>query len=484
MRYLLDRRYRLRGWLHAPTGLFDTLRKAADFLPHEEYALLMRCDGAHDIRVDDLGEKERRILEGLLEKGIVRKARLGEFLTSEQEYQSYPARYKREAHWSITGACNLMCRHCFMSAPNAKHGIPSFERIAQIANQLSECGVFQVGLTGGEPLTRSDFMGIVDVLDEHEIGINCIYTNGWLISEKLLDDLDERGLCPSFQLSFDGIGCHDFLRGVPGAEERTLHAIRLLRDWGHAVSVSMCLHRKNLHSIRDTVRLMSSLGVRSMKLSAILDLGEWAREELKELKLSPEEELEAFLEYIPQYFADNAPLAITMSGAFRYTPGNKEWDIFSVHECPLEAESYVPACGVLTNCFYIGADGMVCPCMAMADTGYAPRFPNLFETPLAQILGDSEFNRLCHASVADVRDKSGKCRKCKHIDQCTGGCRNAALMAGDNYYGADPEVCWFFEHDGPERITKAAAGALEEYLRRCPAQQGPDAEDGDSFACV
>ena len=484
MKYLLDRRYRLRGWLHAPTGLFDTFRKSADFLPREEYALLMRCDGAHDIQTDDLKEEERRLLEELLEKGIIRRARLGEFLICEQEYRSYPARYKREAHWSLTGACNLRCRHCFMSAPEAKHGVPSFGQIVRIADQLHECGVFQVGLTGGEPLTRTDFMKIVDALDEREIGINCIYTNGWLVDGKLLDGFAERGLRPAFQLSFDGIGCHDFLRGVPGAEEQTLRAIRLLRERGHAVSVSMCLHRGNLHSIRDTVRLMSSLGVRSMKLSAILELGEWAREELAALRLTPEEELKAYLDYIPQYFADDAPLAITMAGAFRYTPGNKEWDIFGVHECPVEAEASVPACGVLTECFYIGADGMVCPCMAMADTAFAPRFPNLLEAPLAQILGDSEFIRLCHASVADVRNKSGRCRECEHVGRCTGGCRNAALMAGDNYYGADPEVCWFFQHEGPERVAKAATGPLQAYLERNPAQQGRDAEDDETFDCV
>ena len=102
MRYLLDRRYRLRGWLHAPTGLFDAQRKVADFLPRDEFVLLMRCDGAHDIQPDGLGEDERRALERFLEKGIVRKARLGEYLAPEQEYRAYPAQYKREAHWSIT----------------------------------------------------------------------------------------------------------------------------------------------------------------------------------------------------------------------------------------------------------------------------------------------------------------------------------------------------------------------------------------------
>ena len=484
MKYLIDRRYRLRGWLHAPTGLFDSRRKTAEFLPLEEYVLLMRCDGAHDINPSDLGDGERQQLEKLLSSGIVRRARLGEYLAPEQEHRTYPARYKREAHWSITGACNLRCRHCFMSAPNAKHGVPSYGQIVSIADQLAECGVFQVGITGGEPLTRRDFLDIVDVLNEREIGIDCIYTNGWLVDESFLDELEKRGVRPPFQLSFDGVGRHDFLRGVPGAEERALRAIKLLREREHPVSVSMCLHQGNRHTLRETVRLMASLGVRSMKLSAIMELGEWARPEVAELRLSPEEELQVYEEYIPQYFEDDAPLAITMSGAFRYSPGEETWNSFSVMDCPEGVEESVPSCGVLTRFFYIGAEGMVCPCMGMADTAFASNFPNLFETPLAEILGDSDFNRLCHASVADVRDGSGKCRECEFIDRCSGGCRNSALVAGDNYYGVDPEVCWFFEHGGDKRIELAAKEPFKSYLQRNPPRVGRYAADDGIKDCL
>ena len=41
-------------------------------------------------------------------------------------------------------------------------------------------------------------------------------------------------------------------------------------------------------------------------------------------------------------------------------------------------------------------------------------------------------------------------------------------MAGDNYYGVDPGVCWFFEHDGEARIAAAAKDAFEDYLQRNP----------------
>ncbi|WP_289466325.1 radical SAM protein, partial [Klebsiella pneumoniae] len=72
------------------------------------------------------------------------------------------ARYIRTAHWSITGRCNYRCKHCYMSAPDAKLGELSHETIMSIVQQLIDCGIYQVSLTGGEPLVRKDFMEIVD----------------------------------------------------------------------------------------------------------------------------------------------------------------------------------------------------------------------------------------------------------------------------------------------------------------------------------
>jgi hypothetical protein len=49
MKYLLNPRLLLRGWYKAPTGLFNTERKEARFLPKEEYILLMQCDDYYGI---------------------------------------------------------------------------------------------------------------------------------------------------------------------------------------------------------------------------------------------------------------------------------------------------------------------------------------------------------------------------------------------------------------------------------------------------
>ena len=340
-----------------------------------------------------------------------------------------------------------------------------------VVSQLAECGVFSAGLTGGEPLVREDFLDIVDALNAREIAVATIYTNGWLVDEALLNALEAKGARPSFQLSFDGIGWHDFLRGVPGAEEKTIAALKLLQARKYSVSASMCLHRKSRHVLRETVRLLASLGVRSLKCGSMMQQGEWAAPEVAALQLTQQEELEMIEQYIPRYFEDDAPLSIMMSGAFMYEKGRSSWGVFYHRECPKDQEDKHLACGVLGETFYIGADGMVAPCQGMCDCGFGKNLPSLKEKSLRDILTDSPYVKLSYATVGDVRRGNGECRKCEFIDRCAGSCCNAALLAGDNYYGVDPNACYFFKNGWEERIRAAAQPAFDAYIKRCPPKE-------------
>ena len=74
----------------------------------------MQCDGAHDIDESALDEDRKRFFDWLKESEIIKEAGLLDYLAEKQEYRTFPARYKKHVHWSVTGACNLKCRHCFM----------------------------------------------------------------------------------------------------------------------------------------------------------------------------------------------------------------------------------------------------------------------------------------------------------------------------------------------------------------------------------
>ena len=95
---------------------------------------------------------------------------------------------------------------------------------------MEAAGVRTVSLTGGEALLRRDFFAIVDALLAADILIVTVMSNGLLVNDKTLDEFERRGIKPEFNMSFDGIGCHDWLRGVPGAEKAVLRASRFARN--------------------------------------------------------------------------------------------------------------------------------------------------------------------------------------------------------------------------------------------------------------
>jgi radical SAM protein with 4Fe4S-binding SPASM domain len=476
MKYILSEQYLLRGWQKLPYGIMDGETKEVRFLEKEPYLFLSRCDGRTEIP-EPQDENYRKVVEGFLKDRVIRPAKRTDFLNREQVYRLYPCRYKSNVQWSVTGACNLKCKHCFMSAPEARHGNPSHEELMNIVDQLAECGVFSVGITGGEPLIRPDFWQIVDALMEKGIDINGIYSNGLLVNESFVREYRKRGLHAGVQMSYDGVGMHDWLRGVEGAEEAVRKAFVLLHENGIRADASLCLHRKNAHTIRETVRWLSDNGVRAVKVNQAQQVGEWEKQ-ASDIRLTDAETIRVYAEYIPQFFEDNAPVSLVLDGAFRFDADEHRAYISYIKPCAREDEGEKLSCPSMARGFYIGAEGMVAPCMMMADHPFAERFPNLHETPLREILGDSELMTLSQAKVADVRNGNDECRKCPHLEKCNGGCRQAALFQTGHYYGPERSACTFFKNGWDELIRDALDQPYQDYLERNNLTPGkPDPEE-------
>lgn len=120
--------------------------------------MVYACDGRTDIHEDELTEKQKRTLKGLVDSGIAVPGDGTQTLEPWQEHKAFPAMYKRLVQWSITGCCNYHCRHCFMSAPDYRGGDLTAEQCVHILDELADCGIRAVELTGGEPLVSPHFL--------------------------------------------------------------------------------------------------------------------------------------------------------------------------------------------------------------------------------------------------------------------------------------------------------------------------------------
>jgi SynChlorMet cassette radical SAM/SPASM protein ScmF len=178
----------------------------------------------------------------------------------------------------LTGGCNLACRHCWIAPtfqPNGgTGGHLDFELFKLAIEEGLPLGLNSIKLTGGEPLLHPDFVQMVDVLREKELGLT-IETNGTLLTESLARYLKDKSTLGFISVSLDGASAetHDNFRGVKGSFEKACHGIRYLVEVGYRPQVIMSIHSGNVEEIEPLVRLAEPLGAGSVKLNLVQPSG-------------------------------------------------------------------------------------------------------------------------------------------------------------------------------------------------------------------
>lgn len=443
--YILTPLWCLRGWKLLPYAVQRLDAPITEFFLEPEFDLLRTCDGNADIQWDELTDDQRGWIDRWEREGLIRPCAKGTKLNPEQEYRFYPARFKERVQWSITGRCNYRCKHCFMSAPMGVQGEPTWEQLMFMLDAFERCGIRGLNLTGGEPLIRSDFWDLVDEILARGMMVPTIFSNGALVTDEFLDKLVRRGMRPAIQFSFDGVGWHDWMRGVPQAEQIAIDAMRRCQERGIPTTVSMVLCKHNVGCVRETVNLLASLGVSSIKVGNAYPQGEW--EHQREHWLTQAETYEAFLEYIPHYFEDGMPMSIGMEGFFSYDIPREHMS--AIFERNVE-ERYFPRaimCSHVRREMYVSPQGRILPCMSMVGGPIEQQFPNMLETPLEEILDmKSPYMDIIDARVSDFMEHNPECQACEWRTACCGGCRAVAVRDHPlDFLAPDLVTCEYFK---------------------------------------
>ena len=502
MYYKLDEKYGFCGWKKLPYAL----RRMDDagwldkpiFVDKPAFMAALRCNGVEDVDLEALDEVGRRVLAELVNHGVAKTSEqpMGR-LESYQRYRVYDAPYIESVHWSITGRCNYRCRHCLMSAPNACHPQLPLEDLIKMADQFARCGIRSVDVTGGEPLVRSDFLELVRALSERGIRIRMLFTNTKLLTAELLDQMRELGQVPQIQLSYDGYGHHDWLRGVEGAEEEAKAACELLAQRGYHYVVAACVHRGNRDSLRDLWRFLASHGCSGLRVNTPQELGTW-KEYSSEYALTNEETWELYQELIGQWYEDGMPIGLELDGFFAGRAGELDYKVLYVkHLSDKAALESVNYCEAMHHFAYVSPEGRVAPCMGFADSPIGETFPNILEegTSLAEVASDasSSYRKAVDTRVSDMAactEENPECADCEYLRSCLGGCMLEGTTPEGNYLHRDERCCWFFKNVGEAAVRQVAESAIERYVpdglerlakerseKRCK-EQPEDAEDG------
>ena len=451
--YILEPFCLMRGWRGIPFSLLHSKLGTMINLSELELNAAKICNGHVDVNCFAVTPSLRKAVQNLFRLGYAKRCEYGTNLLPLQQFQSFDMPFRPTIKWAITGRCNMKCKHCFLSAPEAKFGELSHEECMRVIEEMPKAGIYRVALTGGEPLVRPDFFELVDAMRERNIKVTTIATNGLLINERFIGKLLDRGMKPNIYMSYDGTeGWHDWLRGMDGAEKMLLSKFEMLAKHGFHIGSAMTIHNLNKGVLRDSVNRLSSVGVKHVIMNRMTSFGEWKKYG-QDFNITPQELYEAYFEYLPHFYEDGMPVMLTMNRLYKNDgAGCADYSIPYVKQCSTCSEA---TCLSAQANAYIAADGSLMPCLPVASQEPpCLKMPNVRDGLIAA-LNDTSYCHTVDQTHEAYFNKNPNCRACKYAKDCMGGCRANALQGDpNNYLSRDLEACMFFHNEYPRRLIE------------------------------
>jgi len=170
--------------------------------------------------------------------------------------------------------CNLTCRHCYADAVSCADAMMSETLALSIMREASTLGVESLQLSGGEPTLHASFDRILHAASEMFPQV-AVSTNGTLLDAVrvgLFSSMEDR---LTVQISLDGPNAeiHDSVRGVPGAFDKALDALRRLVLNGVRVTACVSVFPDTVPFLRKTAELLVTVGVRQLRYVPVLHWG-------------------------------------------------------------------------------------------------------------------------------------------------------------------------------------------------------------------
>ncbi len=317
----------------------------------------------------------------------------------------------------LTYACPLQCPYCSnpMDFANVKKELTT-EQWLDVFRQARAMGATQLGLSGGEPLTRPDLVELVTEARKMGFYTNLI-TSGLGMDASKVAELKEAGL-DHIQVSFQA-SSEDLNNLIAGTDafKHKIEMAKAVKANGYPMVLCFVTHRQNIEQMDEILELAISLEADYVELATTQYYG-WAMHNRDQLLPLKEQLVEA------------------EAVAHRYQEEQKgKMKIYYV--VPDYYEDRPKACmNGWGNVFLtVTPDGTALPCHAARELP-GMTLPNVKEMSVAEIWNGSEdFNKF-----RGFDWMTEPCRSCDEKEKDFGGCRCQAFMLTGDAANTDP-VC-------------------------------------------
>lgn len=306
---------------------------------------------------------------------------------------------------ALTYKCNLKCKFCYAGCNCTTNPSGSAEEMSEneckavIKSIYSDAKVPSISFTGGEPTLKPQLL-LECVRYAKRLGMRVnLISNGTKIDQALVKSLSKAGL-DSAQISIEGVttATHDMLVQHPGAFERSVRAVSLLKEAGIHVHTNTTLNKLNadecllltqfvrhtLHLERFSMNLVIPAGS-SIFNDGLVILYSEVGEIIREIQENSRKHNVEFMWY--------SPVPMCMFNTITHELGNK-------------------GCAACDGLVSVAPNGDILPCAS-----YDQPVGNLKKASFASIWQGKEAVAFRNKEFAhDI------CQNCDHFAVCNGGC--------------------------------------------------------------
>ena len=304
----------------------------------------------------------------------------------------------------LTQRCNLDCVFCYQS-----EGACDNLHIDRILNNLSDSGVMEIMLTGGEP---SLIHGFYKILEKAHILFPrvLIQSNGVAFADRgFFQGLSKN---PPFCLNFSLHGpeeIHEKLTRVKGSFYRVHDALCMAVESGIRTASNIVLNRINAYDdiLFNYINIIEDCGCREITVTRFIATGKGKNSDL---------EVEQNTFWNAVHLLKNACEARNISFLLAHA--------MPLCHVPEDLRHICNRCSYGYDKFYVDVQGNLLSC------GMGRQFiGNILEKDLREVLLSSH----TYKDYISLAYLPKKCKECDYLSYCGGGCRAAALAKENDY---------------------------------------------------
>lgn len=330
--------------------------------------------------------------------------------------------------WEVTVGCNMRCGHCGSDCTEPLSDELTTEEALNVCDQLADFNMQWVTLSGGEPLTRSDWPLLTKRLQDKGTAV-CMITNGMAIDEKVVEQFLESKI-RLVTISIDGPrDVHDSIR-TAGSYDQDVLAFKLLNQAGIDCGATTTVMKNNLSLLPEMLEELHHMDVKAWQLQVGVPMGRLADRE--DWMIEPRD-IESIVDIAYQ---ENQREGIDVHLADNIGYYTRK-EIISRQRTDTDM-GYLPVwegCNAGKRGFGILQNGDVVGCTSIRDPQFSEG--NVRKRPLMDIWNDPSafsWNRRMHPDILE-----GYCLDCGYVLKCKGGCPNMRLavngrMDSENQY--------------------------------------------------